>query len=697
MRTTKSYRKITFQLISICVLSAFILPAASTQANGFEPIGYWLDPVLLPELNGDAWSQPTLHKELNGPEDDPAKRPCLSTDGLRIYFQRYIPALGHNCIVEAARLTPTGPFNLARILTELAATGGRVETPWISGDQLRLYYSEKVDDVWRMKMAQRSAIGDSWTPTKTFDELIHPNGDSGMVGSLTSDELTIFFQSKRPGSVTVDYSNLWMATRLSTDDLFTELRPLDEINSTVHDHSPYIMSDGLTLYFTSNRTPLEGIYKATRTSTGEFFGNVERLSVSAEIYKEFHPHVTPDQKTIYFYSDHGVEGNGIWISKLEPDPQGDPASGPCLSGDGLRIYFAREISALGNYCIIEATRPTPTGPFTSERVLTELAVTGYNLGKPWISPDQLRLYYHESDGTILAIKMAQRSAVGDSWTPTQTFDELNTGGWHAMACSLTADELTIVLHSNRPGSMGQPDLWMATRPSTDDPFIGLTPLDTINSVDFDGTPYITPDGLTLYFNSNRGGLNGDIYKTTRASTADLFDNVELVPISTDTYRERNPHVTPDQKTIYFNRGIKGTPDEGIWISHWIGSSYDVALNSIRAAIADKTAAIDKITEAIDKELTAVRALIDAPSELTNKAISKAKKRLLSSMKKQIKARIELRRGLRELERVFKDITNPPAANHAPPHHPHRRPGPKPRTGPTLRPGKAPPRGVGPRR
>jgi len=602
----------------------------------------------------------------------------------------------NDCIVEATRPTPDGPFNFAIILTELAVTGDNVAAPWISDDQLRLYYCEKiVDDYFMIKMAQRPAIGDSWTPTKTFEEL-HTGDYGGLECSLTPDELTIFFQSKRPGSVTDDHTNLWMATRPSTDDPFTDLTPLDEINSTLSDHSPYIMPDGLTLYFTSSRTPLEGIYKANRTSTSELFGNVERLSVSTDIYREFTPHVTTDEQTIYFYSDRGAESDGIWVSNLEPNPEGDPAQSPCLSGDGLRMYFHRYIPALGHNCIVEAARPTSTGLFTSEIIRTELAVTGDNVSAPWISDDQLRLYYSEKVDGYFMIKMAQRPAIGDSWTPTKIFDELHPGDYGGMKCSLTPDELTIFFQSKRPGSVTDDysNLWMATRPSTDDPFTDLTPLDEINSTVYDHSPYIMPDGLTLYFTSNRTLLEG-IYKATRTSTNEPFGNVERLSVSTIIYREFTPYVTADEKTIYFysNRDAEGN---GIWVSHWIGSSYDIALNSIRAAIADKTAAIDKITEAIGKELIAIRALNDKPSELTNKAIRQAKIRLLSSIRWQIKARIDLRRGLRELEQVFKDITNPSAANNGPPHHPHRQPVPKPMTGPTLRPRQIP-TGIRPRR
>ena len=126
----------------------------------------------------------------------------------------------------------------------------------------------------------------------------------------------------------------------------------------------------------------------------------------------------------------------------------------CLSPDRLTIYFARHIPILGHYCIVEAYRDTPNGPFTSERIINELSTTGEYLGDPWLSQDELRLYYKEYNGTFNEIKMATRTATGDPWTPTKTFSELHVGDTPGSAPSLTSDELIIVFHSSRSGSAG---------------------------------------------------------------------------------------------------------------------------------------------------------------------------------------------------------------------------------------------------
>jgi hypothetical protein len=261
------------------------------------------------------WTEPALLPELNDASGNAANVPCLSRDGLTIYFQRQIPGLGHQCIVQAGRDTPDGPFTSERVLTELCTTGGNVATPWVSDDGLRLYYREDDGGISKIKMTQCSDVNQPWTPVKTFDEL-HQGGADGGRPTLTADELIIVFASNRPGSA--GDADLWTAWRSSLDALFSSLRPLDELNSPLGESRPCISPDGLTLYFDSTRDdgpPAFEIYKATRSSINQPFGNVQRYEpIRSQTYDQKAPYVTPDEKAIYCYSERGSE-KGIWVSR----------------------------------------------------------------------------------------------------------------------------------------------------------------------------------------------------------------------------------------------------------------------------------------------------------------------------------------------------------------------------------------------
>jgi len=80
------------------------------------------------------------------------------------------------------------------------------------------------------------------------------------------------------------------------------------------------------------------------------------------------------------------------------------------------------------------------------------------------------------------------------------------------------DGLEILFTSDRPGSLGGVDLWTSTRPTTSDNWstpINLGP--TVNTEFNDRAPYLSDDGLSLIFVSDRpGGFSGnDLYVSTR--------------------------------------------------------------------------------------------------------------------------------------------------------------------------------------
>jgi hypothetical protein len=84
--------------------------------------------------------------------------------------------------------------------------------------------------------------------------------------------------------------------------------------------------------------------------------------------------------------------------------------------------------------------------------------------------------------------------------------------------SIQSDGLVIFLHSDRPGTSGLNDLWVATRKSTDEPW--STPVNlgsTINTTFLDQNPYLSPNAKTLLFASDRPGGSGstDLYMITR--------------------------------------------------------------------------------------------------------------------------------------------------------------------------------------
>ena len=129
--------------------------------------------------------------------------------------------------------------------------------------------------------------------------------------------------------------------------------------------------------------------------------------------------------------------------------------------------------------------------------------------------------------------------------------------------SISTDGLTIYFGSDRGGGQDNRDIWMSTRPTVVDSWGSPINLGApINSSPWDNTPHISPDGLTLYFNSRRDGGygDGDLYQATRNSTSEPFgEPVNLGSNVNSWVRDYSPSVSPDELTIYFASSRSGGP------------------------------------------------------------------------------------------------------------------------------------------
>lgn len=240
---------------------------------------------------------------------------------------------------------------------------------------------------------------------------------------------------------------------------------------------------------------------------------------------------------------------------------------PCLSRDGLTLYFTRYMSEAGNF-LASVHRDYPEGPFGSEVVFHELD-HGTQLRGPWISADELRLYYEDSIGSDVVIKMAERVSKNDPWVVKFTFSGIHVNGYSDNHPSLTADELTMYWHSNRPGAFGQSAIWKATRNSIAEPFANPVNVSELNSNFAEGISVnscIMPDGLTIYFGGRRDGAAiGGFYRATRAALNEPFSNITGSIFSGSVEGDYKHYVTPDEKSIYCQID---SYTNGIWFSQY---------------------------------------------------------------------------------------------------------------------------------
>src|SRR5688500_17023635 len=154
------------------------------------------------------------------------------------------------------------------------------------------------------------------------------------------------------------------------------------------------------------------------------------------------------------------------------------------------------------------------------------------------------------------------SSAGAEWSAPVNLGPVVNSSANDNNPAITADELTMYFASNRPGGLGDVDIWMTRRASASSPWeppVNLGP--PVNTPFIDGAPGISPDGHLLFIHSNRPGTAGgnDIWLARRSgSEGDLVWEapVALGPDVNTADDEQGPEwiASDGGGALYFTRG-----------------------------------------------------------------------------------------------------------------------------------------------
>jgi Tol biopolymer transport system component/predicted negative regulator of RcsB-dependent stress response len=96
----------------------------------------------------------------------------------------------------------------------------------------------------------------------------------------------------------------------------------------------------------------------------------------------------------------------------------------------------------------------------------------------------------------------KRTSIEAEWGSIENLGHVVNSTADEWCASISGDGLTLYFTSDRPGGYGWADIWMTTRVSSNDPWgqpLKIPP--KVNTTGGDGGPWISPDGLELYFGS----------------------------------------------------------------------------------------------------------------------------------------------------------------------------------------------------
>ena len=244
---------------------------------------------------------------------------------------------------------------------------------------------------------------------------------------------------------------------------------------------------------------------------------------------EASPFLSADGLTLLFSSERpgGHGGMDMWVSSRRSavEPWGEPVNlgptvnrtnhdnSPRLASDGLTLWFSsweRE-GGRGRSDLWVCTRPAPADPWGPPENAGPTLNSEEDDATPFLSADGLTLFFasdRQGGQGGLDLWMSTRRSARHPWgKPVNLGAPVNTTAQETSPC-LSSDGLTLFFDSNGGGGRHW-DLWMSTRRSPTEPFgepVNLGP--TVNSAAYDNGPALSPDGRTLYFQSNRSGGQG---------------------------------------------------------------------------------------------------------------------------------------------------------------------------------------------
>jgi len=302
--------------------------------------------------------------------------------------------------------------------------------------------------------------------------------------------LTLIILISTPGSLKADFE-FGTATNLG-----------QTVNSPADEYCVDVSDDGLCLVFSDSpfswRPGGRGnidIWMSARETVDEPFGPAVNVAELNTGYHEFSPTLSTDGLSIFFSSDRpGGRGDmDLWMATKptktalfgKPVNLGSPVNSgvgdfcPCLSADGLELYFNSSRWGGSGSCDLYVTkRATPNSSWRTPTNLGTRINSPRTEGNPQISADGLTLFYSSAKPGGYGeedLWVVTRASTSSAWgTAVNLGPTINTSTKET-SISIWDQGRVMFFVSGRPGGVGQRDIWQ----------IPIVPI-----VDFDGNGQI---------------------------------------------------------------------------------------------------------------------------------------------------------------------------------------------------------------
>jgi hypothetical protein len=265
------------------------------------------------------------------------------------------------------------------------------------------------------------------------------------------------------------------------------------INSAFNETAPTLAKDGLSLYFSSNRPCGQGdtnldlnIWVAHRGSPDASWDPPECLRINVDGFEDSAAAFSRDGHWMFFVSDRpgslgtpGFNGRDIWVSWRAQvhDDHGwaEPINGGSVinsemadagptyfenEGGWPQLFFTSNRNGTFDIWVSDVFGDGQFGPPTR---INELSTNDLVEARPSIRHDGLELFFFRTAGTVVDIYAASRPDLSAPWSePVNLGAPVNTDA-NDQQPAISSDREMLFFASNRPGTLGNLDIWVATR------------------------------------------------------------------------------------------------------------------------------------------------------------------------------------------------------------------------------------------
>jgi WD40-like Beta Propeller Repeat len=227
---------------------------------------------------------------------------------------------------------------------------------------------------------------------------IRGDADDVQDPTLPADETELFFASPTGGG-----NDIWTSRRASTSQPWTPAVLVTELASAANDESPEVSSDGLSIYFASDRAGAGmRLYSSQRADRSRAWAPPQPVEGLGPAIIDTAPAVDSARLWLVFASQRGTETDVhlYATARAEPTAAWGPAAeltaidsawqdrDPALFAEGHGLVFASRRTGAGRTSdLFQTSRHDSSVPFAAEPAPIGELNTSFVEADPWLSAD----------------------------------------------------------------------------------------------------------------------------------------------------------------------------------------------------------------------------------------------------------------------------------------------------------------------